>query len=229
MSRSGSNARASASSVDDAEVAPADEGRAQASRRKILEAAREVFFESGFDRANLDEVARRAGIAKGTIYRYFDTKAELYVAVLLRNADQFVGRMRAAVDTDLPVEAQLRAIGRFYFEHYTHRNAYFQIFWAIDNQPLIGELPPGLLGQVEDVWRRSLVILSEVIELGVERGELAACDPWETANVLWMMANAVIRAEEVPERRALWPADARHKFDSAVEILLAGMRAPERR
>ena len=38
--------------------------RAQESRRKILEAAREIFFRDGFEAANLDEVAQRAGIAK---------------------------------------------------------------------------------------------------------------------------------------------------------------------
>ena len=52
------------------------------SRRQIIGAAREVFFRDGFMGANLDEVAERAGVAKGTLYRYFESKADLYVAVL---------------------------------------------------------------------------------------------------------------------------------------------------
>ena len=52
------------------------------SRRRILESAREIFFRDGFMAANLDEVAEKAGVAKGTLYRYFESKAELYVAVL---------------------------------------------------------------------------------------------------------------------------------------------------
>ena len=71
--------------------------RAQESRRKILESAREIFFRDGFEAANLDEVAQSAGIAKGTIYRHFESKAELYVAVLSNNADVFVERMRQTV------------------------------------------------------------------------------------------------------------------------------------
>ena len=51
------------------------------SRRRILDAARDVFFRDGFMTANLDEVAERAGVAKGTLYRYFESKADLYVAV----------------------------------------------------------------------------------------------------------------------------------------------------
>ena len=48
------------------------EEKKQVSRRKILEAAKEVFFRDGFMAANLDHVAQRAGVAKGTLYRYFE-------------------------------------------------------------------------------------------------------------------------------------------------------------
>ena len=57
------------------------EKKAQA-RRRILDAARAVFFQDGFVATNLDKVADQAGVAKGTLYRYFESKADLYVAVL---------------------------------------------------------------------------------------------------------------------------------------------------
>ena len=64
------------------------------SRRRILDSAREVFFRDGFMAANLDEVAEKAGVAKGTLYRYFDNKADLYVGVLADNGAAFTERMR---------------------------------------------------------------------------------------------------------------------------------------
>ena len=66
-------------------------------RRRILDSARAVFFRDGFVEANLDEVAHGAGVAKGTLYRYFDSKAELYVAVLAHNGEIFKQRMRETV------------------------------------------------------------------------------------------------------------------------------------
>ncbi len=63
--------------------------RAQESRRRILESAREIFFRDGFEAANLDDVALRAGLAKGTIYRHFESKAEIYVGVLAENGATF--------------------------------------------------------------------------------------------------------------------------------------------
>ena len=49
------------------------EERKALQRARILEAAREVFFRDGFMAANLDEVALSAGVAKGPLYRYFES------------------------------------------------------------------------------------------------------------------------------------------------------------
>jgi AcrR family transcriptional regulator len=205
-----------------ARVSKADE-----SRRRILEAAREVFFEQSFERANLDEVARRAGIAKGTIYRYFDTKAELYVAVLSANADHFVARMRQTIDPSIPADEQVRRTGNFYFRHYRQNPEYFRIFWALENQRLIGELPKGLVDQVVELWRRCLEVLAAVIERGVSTGRFRPCDPWETANVLWVVANGIIQTEFDPRRRVLRQAPLAKTFEDAVEILLRGLEPIE--
>src|SRR5215217_7324368 len=50
--------------------------------QQILDAALAVFDEEGLDRARLDDIARRAGIAKGTIYLYFPNKEELFREVV---------------------------------------------------------------------------------------------------------------------------------------------------
>ena len=200
--------------------------RSERSRKKILDSARAVFFEQGFARANLDEVARRAGLAKGTIYRYFDTKAELYVEVLVQNADTFLERMRRVVDPSDSAADQIRKIARFYFDHYTSQLEYFRIFWAIDNERLIGELPPNLVGKVTELWKQALGLLAEVIERGIERKELLRCDPWLTANVVWVGANAVIQTLEVPARRELWARDVTKVYSETIELYLRGLAAP---
>jgi AcrR family transcriptional regulator len=48
---------------------------------EIIDAAMDVFVERGFAAAKLDDIARRAGIAKGTLYRYFETKEDIFRAV----------------------------------------------------------------------------------------------------------------------------------------------------
>jgi AcrR family transcriptional regulator len=55
--------------------------RKEARPAEIVEAAMEVFAEKGFAAAKLDDIARKAGIAKATLYLYFDTKHEIFRAV----------------------------------------------------------------------------------------------------------------------------------------------------
>jgi AcrR family transcriptional regulator len=202
--------------------------RAQESRRKILEAAREIFFRDGFEAANLDEVAHRAGLAKGTIYRHFESKAELYVAVLARNADVFVERMRQTVDPQLAPVEQIRRTGSFYFKHYTENREYFRIFWALENQRSIGELPDALVRTVTDVWKRCLRILADQIERGVREGIFLPCDCWEMANIFWIVGNGVIQSDEDPERRALRGKRIEEVFEDSLELVIRGLRVPAR-
>jgi len=54
----------------------------QATRAKLLTAAAEEFARTGFERANVDAISLAAGYAKGTIYNYFPSKEELFLAVV---------------------------------------------------------------------------------------------------------------------------------------------------
>jgi AcrR family transcriptional regulator len=213
---------ASESRNGDAVDVSATERKAQ-QRAKILDAARQVFFRDGFVAANLDEVASIAGVAKGTLYRYFANKADLYVALLADNGDKFVAKMRDAAATKGGASEKIRALGKFYYGHWADNRDYFQIFWALDNQGLIGVLPPALIGQVKDLWGSCLRILADVIEGGVKSGEFAPCDPWEVANLLWTVSNGLIQTEHVMTRKEL-----RHKpldvmFDDGLELFLRGL------
>jgi AcrR family transcriptional regulator len=201
------------------------EERKQLSRRKILDAAREVFFRDGFMAANLDEVAQKAGVAKGTLYRYFDSKAELYVAVLAHNGEIFKQRMRETVSGGAAAADRIRHVSKFYFDHWIRNRDYFQIFWAIENQAVIGELPPGVLEEVSTLWEECVEIVSGIVSQGVESGEFSDCDPWEVANILWTVANGLIQTEKSATRRSLRRVNLEKAFDDAIELFLRGLAA----
>ncbi len=193
-------------------------------RQRILETAREVFFRDGFVDANLDEVAQRAGVAKGTLYRYFESKADLYVAVLAHNGDLFSERMRQMRTGVKDAAEQIRRIKRFYLEHWTANPEYFQIFWAVENQAVIGDLPPSAEAQVTRLWEECLQVLADAIEQGVEDGVFAPCDPWEVANILWTVANGLIQTEHASARHRLRRIRLERIFDDAIELMLRGLR-----
>lgn len=192
-------------------------------RQRILDAARSVFFRDGFMAANLDEVAQRAGVAKGTLYRYFDNKAELYVAVLSANGDAFERKMRETLDPALAPGEQVRRTSRFYFQHWTAHREYFQIFWALANEPVIGELPDGVVEEVAGLWERCLQLIAEVLERGVREGRFAPHDSWAVANILWTLANGLIQSEDAPAAKRIRRAPLERVFDDAIDLVLRGI------
>jgi AcrR family transcriptional regulator len=195
-------------------------------RASILEAARVVFFRDGFMAANLDEVAERAEVAKGTLYRYFESKADLYVAVLSQDGRLFEDRLRATVLEDVSPPEQVRLTARFYFDHWIRNREYFPIFWALENQAVIGEIPPGVVEEVTKLWEECLRILADVIARGVREACFRQCDPWEVANILWTLANGLIQTEHAASRRRLRRRRLDRVFEDAIEIVLRGLSAP---
>jgi len=195
-------------------------------RRRILEAAKEIFFRDGFMAANLDEIAELAGVAKGTLYRYFDNKAQIYLAVLSRKARRFEKKLQDSLDPQAtPIEALMR-VSRFYFQHYVENPDYFQIFWAIENQAVIGELPPDVVEEVVRLWEESLGILAGIIDQGIEQGIFAPCNAWEVAGILWTLANAIIRTERSSAHRSLRRSALEPFFDDAIALVVRGLRQP---
>jgi AcrR family transcriptional regulator len=192
------------------------------SRHRILEAARDVFFRDGFMRANLDEMAEGAGVAKGTLYRHFKSKADLYVAVLVLNAEIFHEQMVAHAVGDSALE-RIRSLARFYFNHWLEYPDYFQIFWAVDNESVIGELPKEVIDEIADLWESSLQVVKRVLEEGVRDGDFVECDTWEIAHVFWSITNALIESDNTQTRRRLRHRPLEPLYQHAVDTVLRGI------
>src|SRR4029077_15894854 len=75
-----------ASDLAETEKPELAEHEESAKRRQIMEGAREVFLAQGFDAATMGEIARKAGVSKGTLYVYFDSKERLFEPLLMRSA-----------------------------------------------------------------------------------------------------------------------------------------------
>ncbi len=78
-------------------------------RAAILEAARVAFAEGSYHEISLDSVAERAGVSKALLYEHFDSKRELYAAMLEMHTQDLVGRIGAAVGAAEPGEPRLLA------------------------------------------------------------------------------------------------------------------------
>lgn len=73
----------------------------RAKRRQILDGARQVFMRNGFDAASMNEIARVAGVSKGTLYVYFDSKEALF-EVLIRQDKRAQAEQTCRLDEEGP-------------------------------------------------------------------------------------------------------------------------------
>jgi AcrR family transcriptional regulator len=91
---------------------PPDQGGADpAKERQILDGARKVFLDLGFDGASMGDIARAAGVSKGTLYVYFENKAELFSALIADERKHAKRDFKLDPESD-DVEADLRRYGR---------------------------------------------------------------------------------------------------------------------
>ncbi|MFD1189008.1 TetR/AcrR family transcriptional regulator [Phenylobacterium conjunctum] len=78
----------------------------------ILEAAVAAFLDNGYSSTSMDEVARRAGVSKRTVYRHFASKADLFEAIAHQAFAQFKAAYETGFEPGRPIQEQLGAIAR---------------------------------------------------------------------------------------------------------------------
>lgn len=85
-------------------------------RRQIIDGARAVFLARGFDGASMEDVARAAGVSKGTLYVYFENKEQLFAALIEEESEQQAERLFRLDPADGDVRAVLTRLGLGFIE-----------------------------------------------------------------------------------------------------------------
>ncbi|MGF1510323.1 MAG: TetR/AcrR family transcriptional regulator [Myxococcota bacterium] len=83
---------------------------------QILEGARSSFLDLGFEGASVDEIARRAGVSKATLYNYFADKRSLFAAVVDRECQQQAERIFTVDSRAIPLSEALQGIAQDYLD-----------------------------------------------------------------------------------------------------------------
>ena len=100
----------------DAFLPEEDDGDPRArKRRRILEAGTALLVRQGYRKTSMDEVARDAHVAKGTLYLYFPTKAELLAAAMAEEKARFAPRMAGMLDPALSPRERVRFLVKAVF------------------------------------------------------------------------------------------------------------------
>ncbi|MFD3548142.1 TetR/AcrR family transcriptional regulator [Streptomyces sp. NPDC058655] len=192
-------------------------GRRQATRQKLYEAAVTLIAEKGFSATTVEEIAERAGVAKGTVYYNFASKNDLFEELLRHGVGLLTVSLRtAAEETEARGGTRVEALDAM-----IRAGLVF-----IDRYPAFTQLYVAELWRTNRTWQSTLMVVRQeavavvetVLREGVERGELSGeIDvPLTAAAMVGMVLVAALDWQSFQRERSL---DDVH---SALSLLLRG-------
>jgi len=121
---------------------PATHEEPSAKRRQIIDGARAVFLAQGFDAASMNDIARAAGVSKGTLYVYFANKEQLFEAIVEQECEAQAEGIFDLDPNDHDIEAVLTRLGMAYVKFLcrTEKASAIRVVIAIaDRMPALGK------------------------------------------------------------------------------------------
>ena len=194
--------------------------RSAARREAILAAALDEFSSRGFEAARLDDVAKRAGIAKGTIYLYFRDKESLFQELIRAMLTPLVGTIEALGAADVPINVLAeRLVDVFVREVYeTRRKDVIRLMIAEGRRfPKLAEF------YYREVLSRIIAAMRAILRRAAARGEVPESLA-EFPQIIVAPGLVAIIWSGLFER--FEPLDVRKMMKAHVELLFAPRRAP---
>jgi AcrR family transcriptional regulator len=190
----------------------------------LLNAAEVLFRERSVEDVTVEEIAGAAGVAVGSIYNHFGSKAGLHAALVERalavDRDFMDRAYRSAAS---PVD-QIHAAAEQYLAFYLAHPDHFRMLAFPD--------PPGRYAAGQELSERLARSVDEqnqrlvdAIRRGIAAGELRPVDPDRTATVLWAAWNGIISLAWRPDPLRRDEAGLRELLETATDVIANGLRA----
>lgn len=148
--------------------------RGEGTRERLLNAAVELLEEGGYAAASVAAITERAGVAAGALYRHFPSKAELFVEVFRKMAEEALAHLREASGVSGTAADKLDAIVR---EYTSYSLSQPRLAWALGYEPVDPLVDAERLAYRQTYRER----LAELLRHGIEAGELPEQDAELTA------------------------------------------------
>ncbi len=151
----------------------------QLMRESIVDGVLGALTEQGYEGLTMKRVAQKAGVAKGTLYAYFDNKTELLEAAVESSLAPLSDDLRAIVDGDDDAETKLRRVVERHIGYFDEHHEIFRVLLYERHKVL------GKWGRYKTSrYRRLVDTIAGIITEGVDSGQFRPLDPVKTATML---------------------------------------------
>ena len=197
----------------------------QAKEHLILAAARRRFAYYGFSKVTMDEIASDVGLAKPSLYYYFQTKEVLFRAVIAHEQAKFVSDIEAFLSRSASAGEKLRTLIDMrvrLFRELVNLSALDLQSWK--------EVSSQFLDLFRNLEEQELKFLAAILGAGKDAGELEVANPAQTARLI-LHALHGLRLRAIMSHRAPHISDGTYTdlkkdSDHLIELLLNGMQRP---
>jgi AcrR family transcriptional regulator len=185
-------------------------------RDSILNAARAVFSREGYAGTAVDDIAEQAGIAKGTLYLYFKSKEDVYLAALARDIRELAERARVEMDRQPGFREKLSSFIRVRLEFARAHEDFLRIYLAEYGGMFI-KAP--LRKELCNLTRENMRYMASIVQEAVDRGEIREVPAAAFAGTIFDTARGLI------ERRLLGWKEFKvpDEIEFAVDLLWRGI------
>ncbi len=184
-------------------------------RQEILDAAKQVFFAKSLQDATMDEIAEKAELSKSTLYLYYKSKEDLFLAVSLQGAEILRGLFEQAIATGEPAIKLISNLGEAYYAFFRNHRGYFRLQYFNESPQMPSQVSPEMHQMCcksdQMIWE----LVKTPIRKGIDEGMLHSdLDPMEAAVILWSNSNGLMRLIDRGENQ--WLTDLGIDLDSTL-------------
>lgn len=187
----------------------------QLMRESILDGVLGALTEQGSEGLTMKRVAEKAGVAKGTLYSYFDNKTELLEAAVQSSLEPLQEQLGAILDSDDDPETKLRKVVDRHLTYFDEHREIFRVL-LYERHKVIGKWGRYKTSR----YRRFVDGIAGIIAQGVEQGQFRGVDPVKTATMLAEANISLIHQRLFGDKCSPLTEDR----DLVVDIFLNGIR-----
>jgi len=185
-------------------------------KKQILSAAERVFGSKGFFESTMSEIAHEAEFGMGTLYKFFDSKEDLYFSVIEEKLEEINRLIKTELYRKASAIEKIRKTLELQFRFTEEDRHFFRIY--ISERSYLGSFKEDLRKSIHDKMMAHIKFLASVMRRGIKEGEFKPLDPMDLAHGFIGIVNSFIFEWLVSPK----PYPLISKINSVLEIFLKG-------
>ncbi len=190
-------------------------------KKQILEAARSILYESGLQAASITRIASLAELGVGTIYSYYQSKEEIFIALQQQGLELLCAKLRTIDDTAAAPVEKLKQYAMAYLDFSQNNREYYDIINYFLASPEVMFSRP-LKDRIDRKGNNILQVVAGTIEAGIQAGIFVDVDAVRYAMILWATLQGMLQLRKM-KNTLLKGEDYEDLYEASVKNFIKGL------